>query len=97
MKSVLFLVCGAIFGFLLHQARATDYDTIVSMFRFQDLHLAGVMGVAIAVAALGLWILRRVGPRPIVGGQPELQHKPMQPGMFAAGLVFGSGWALTGA
>ena len=97
MKSGLFVVCGTIFGFLLHQARATDYDTIVSMFRFQDLYLAGVMGVAIAVAALGLWVLRRAGSRPIVGGQAELQRKPMQPGVFAAGLVFGSGWALTGA
>ena len=97
MMRLLFLICGAVFGFLLHEARATDYDTIVSMFRFQDMHLAGVMGVAIGVAALGLWVLRRTGSRPLVGGQADIQRKPMQPGVFGAGLVFGSGWALTGA
>ena len=97
MTGVLFLLCGAIFGFLLHQARATDYDIIVSMFRFQNLHLAGVMAVAIAVAAIGLWVLRRVRPRPLVGAEMDLHRKPMQRGVFSAGLVFGSGWALTGA
>lgn len=90
------LVFGAGFGFVLSRARATDYDTILAMFRFRDLHLMGVMGVAIATAAIGLAIVRRRAKHAVLGGAIDVQPKPSQPGLFPAGLVFGTGWALTG-
>jgi len=95
--NAIFLAAGALFGFLLSRARATDYDTMLALFRFQDFHIAGVMGVAIAVAALGWPLLRRTGTRAVLGCAIELPAKPMKPGIFAAGLVFGVGWALSGA
>ncbi len=87
----LFLLFGILFGFLLSRARATEYDVIVGMFRFTDLHLAGVMAVAIAVAAAGLYLLRRA--KAAIDFQPKPPHRRM----WLAGLVFGTGWALTGA
>ena len=87
----LFLLFGILFGFLLSRARATEYDVIVGMFRFTDLHLAGVMAVAIAVAAAGLYLLRRA--KAAIDFQPKPPHR----WMWLAGLVFGTGWALTGA
>jgi len=90
------LVFGLAFGFVLSRARATDYDTISGMFRFRDLHLMGVMGIAIATAAIGLAILKRRARGAVLGGPIEVQPKPLQPGLFAAGLVFGTGWALSG-
>jgi hypothetical protein len=91
MRRVLHLAFGALFGWLLHQARATDYDAIAGMFRFTDLHLMGVMGVAIGTAAIGLFALRRSG-RP-----NEVKPKPSHRWIVAAGAIFGAGWALTGA
>lgn len=91
------LAFGALFGFLLSRARATDYDAILGMFRLQDLHLMGVIGSAVATAALGLFLLRRSRARALTGGEIALTPKPMQPRLFLAGLVFGAGWALTGA
>jgi len=90
------LAFGCAFGFALSRARATDYDTILGMFRFSDLHLMGVMGVAIATAAIGLAVVRRRARHAVLGGTIDVQPKPVQPGLFAAGLVFGTGWALTG-
>ncbi len=91
------LLFGTVFGFILSRARATDYDAIAGMFRLQDLHLMGVIGVAIGVNALGLWLLRRSGAKALTGEAIEMKPKPMKKGMFAAGLIFGVGWALSGA
>jgi hypothetical protein len=70
---------------------------MMAMFRLTDLHLMGVIGSAVAVAALGLFLLRKLGVKPAIGGEMEVKPKPMRPWIFVAGLVFGTGWALTGA
>jgi uncharacterized protein len=93
----LFFLCfGIAFGFALSRARATDYDTIISMFRLTDLHLVVVMVVAIAVAAAGLAFLRRRRARALIGCAIDIQPKAMHRGILPAGLIFGVGWALTG-
>lgn len=97
MMKIVYLLAGAVFGFILHQSRITDYTTIVNMFRLKDLHLMGVMGAAIGTAALGLFFLRRAGRPAVLGGAIEIRPKPMKKGIFLAGLVFGAGWALSGA
>ena len=97
MPWAVFTVFGALFGFALSRGRVSDYDTIAGMFRLTDLHLFGVIGGAIATAALGLWLLRRAGNVTITGVAVEVRPKPWQSGAVWGGLVFGAGWALTGA
>ncbi len=95
--NALYLFFGMLFGFFLSRARATDYNTIVNMFRFSDLHLAGVMGVAIVTAAAGLYLLRRRRATALIGCAIDIHSKPAHKWLPLAGLVFGAGWALTGA
>lgn len=90
MKNLLFVAFGAVFGFLLSRARATEFDAILGMFRLTDLHLFGVIGVAIATAAAGVFLGQRAG---LVG---PIARKPMTRSVFTGGLVFGAGWALCG-
>lgn len=97
MRLGLFTLFGALFGFVLSRGRVSDYDTIAGMFRLTDLHLFGVIGAAIGTAALGLWLIRRGGNRTITGDPVEVRRKPWQRGVFSGGLLFGAGWALTGA
>lgn len=97
MSPPVFTVFGVLFGFALSRARATDYDTIAGMFRLTDLHLMGVIGSAIATAALGFWLLRHAGSRTVFGQSAELKRKPWHTGAIWGGLVFGVGWALSGA
>jgi len=96
VKALVFVASGALFGFLLSAARATDYTAIHGMFRLTDLHLFGVIGVAVATAAFGLWLVRRAGARALGGAPISLAHKPFHNAVFAGGIVFGLGWALSG-
>jgi hypothetical protein len=67
------------------------------MFRLADFHLFGVIGTAIAVTALGFWLIRRSGGHTLGGGAVEFRPKPWHRGTIWGGLLFGAGWALTGA
>jgi hypothetical protein len=97
VKPPIFVTAGAVFGFLLSRGRATDYEAILGMFRLTDLHLFGVIGVAVATAAIGLAWLRRSRARMLGGGPITLEQKPYHKAVFGGGIVFGIGWALSGA
>jgi uncharacterized membrane protein YedE/YeeE len=97
MGGLVYVLWGALFGFLLHQARVTDYDAILGLFLFRDFHLMGVMGTAIATAAIGLTVVRRRARTAPSGEPSENRPRPIHPGMVAGSLVFGIGWALCGA
>lgn len=90
------LCFGVFFGFCLSRAGATRYDYILNMFLLRDLHLMGVMAVAIAAAAPALALLKRSKLRSLSGAPLELVPKPRHPGNIWGGLLFGVGWALSG-
>ena len=90
------IALGALFGFILSRAGATDYDAISGMFRLTDLHLFGVIGLAIAVSATGFFVTRRRGIRALNGELVLLTQKPMTRGLAAGALLFGVGWGVSG-
>jgi len=92
---VFMVVAGAVFGFILSRSGAADFDVIQSMFLLEHIHLYGIIGVAVAVALPGLWLLKRSGRS--IQGEP-LKYKVRIPhrGNLLGGIVFGIGWAITG-
>jgi hypothetical protein len=66
------------------------------MFLLEDLHLAGVIGVAILLAAPILWWLRKKGIACASGCEHTIAPKAMKPGLIVGSAIFGAGWALTG-
>jgi uncharacterized protein len=88
---------GLLFGFILSRVGATSYDAIANMFLLRDLQLMGVIGLAILVGGVGLWLFRHFGVRSASGGQLEMAQKPRSAGNLFGGLLFGAGWALAGA
>ena len=89
-----FFLFGSAFGFVLSRVGATEYDVIASMFLLTDLHLMGVIGVAVVVAGLGLaWMRRRAAAG---HDAPTITPKPVKPGLIVGSVLFGAGWALTG-
>lgn len=95
MKALFFLATGVVFGFLLSMARATHAEAIIGMFRLSDLHLFGVIGIAIATAALGLALLRRTGRKSLSGETIHLEPKPYHGAVLLGGVIFGVGWAIS--
>jgi uncharacterized membrane protein YedE/YeeE len=96
MKPVRTFLFGIAFGFILSRVGATDYDAIANMFLLEDLHLAGVIGVAVVVAAIGLGAIRRARSGVLARWADVVQEKPMKPGLVVGAALFGAGWAITG-
>lgn len=85
-----YVVIGAAFGIVLVKSEAASWFRIQEMFRFQSFHMYGILGSAVAVAALGVAILRRRGI--------ALPRKELGTGRryWMGGTVFGLGWGLAG-
>ena len=70
------------------------------MFRFQSAHVYLVIASALAVAALSVQLLQRVGLRALDGALIAIPRKEMTPRgtrYWMGGTVFGLGWGLLGA
>jgi len=93
--TVLYLVLGTIFGFVLSRSGAADYDFIQGMFLFTNFQLYGIIGVAIAFGVPGLRLLKRRG-RTLLGQPLTIELKPFNRGNVAGSVLFGIGWSLCG-
>ena len=87
---------GILFGFVLCRVGATDYDAIHGMFMFTDLRLAGVIGTAVALSAVGFTYARLRQAHTLGGAPIFLTQKQMTPYLVPGALLFGVGWALSG-
>lgn len=88
---------GAFFGIVFVKAEIISWFRIQEMFRLQSFHMYGVIGTAVVVAAISVWVIKRFKIRTIDGEQVQFAEKPMHKGVIIGGLMFGCGWALTGA
>ncbi len=93
--TLLYLTLGTLFGFVLSRSGAADYDYIQGMFLFERFQLYGIIGVGVALAAPGLWLLKRHG-RSVSGRALEIERKELHRGIVAGGLLFGVGWSIAG-
>ncbi|MDP1765005.1 MAG: YeeE/YedE thiosulfate transporter family protein [Sediminibacterium sp.] len=92
-----YLVAGILFGTILTKAEVISWFRIQEMFRLQSFHMFGVIGSAVAVGALSVFIIKKCNIRTIYGEEIELHTRPVNKGQMIGGLLFGFGWALTGA
>ena len=52
---------------------------------------------AIVTGALSLWVIRKFNLKTIQGEPVVVKSKPYQKGVIYGGVLFGFGWAITGA
>lgn len=98
MTAAYFLL-GGLFGIILVKAEVVSWFRVQEMFRFQAFHMYGVMGTAVAVAALSIALLRWSGARTMAGEPIVIPPRELGRGhrYWIGGAIFGVGWALTGA
>lgn len=92
-----FLVVGALFGIVFVKAEIVSWFRIQEMFRFESFHMYGVIGSAVAVAMLSLALIRKFKLKSLNGEPIHVAPKTFHKGQIYGGLLFGFGWALTGA
>lgn len=91
MRYLKYIIYGSIFSIILIKTEAISWFRINEMFNFQSFHMYGVLLSGIAVAAIGIFILKK---RKIV----EPKQKPIQlQANILGGISFGVGWGITGA
>lgn len=88
---------GGTFGFLFCAAGFNRYDVIHGMLLLQNFNPFLVMGSAVLTAMPLLWLLERRNWRTPLGGALELKRWPVERKHMLGGMVFGTGWAVTGA
>jgi uncharacterized protein len=97
-SSAIFVLPGMLFGAILLRSEVLSWFRIQEMFRFQSFHMYGIMGSAVAVAALSLWIIRKLGLKSAAGETIVVHPIPLKwKANVIGGLLFGLGWALIGA
>lgn len=92
-----YLITGILFGIVFVKAEIISWYRIQEMFRFQDFHMYGVIGAAVATGMLALWLIRKFNIRTLDGEPIVFQPKKFNKGQVYGGLVFGLGWGLAGA
>ncbi|SFC43292.1 hypothetical protein SAMN05421780_105199 [Flexibacter flexilis DSM 6793] len=92
-----YVVVGMLFGIVFIKAEIASWYRIQEMFRFQSFHMYGVIGSAVAVAMLSLWLIRKFDIRSMSGEKITVAPKEWSIGQVYGGLFFGCGWAITGA
>ena len=97
LSNVKFAVAGILFGIILVKSEAISWFRIQEMFRLQSFHMFGLIGSAVAVGMLGVWLIKKFNIKTIDGEAIRLDTKKFNKGQIYGGLLFGFGWALTGA
>jgi hypothetical protein len=88
---------GILFGIVFVKAEIVSWFRIQEMFRFESFHMYGVIGTAVAVGLISMQIIKRTKVRTIHGEEIHVPAKEFNKGQIYGGLLFGLGWAITGA
>ena len=92
-----YLAVGILFGVVFVKAEIISWFRIQEMFRLQSFHMYGVLGTAVVTGIISVWVIKKFKVRTIYGEPIELHPKQFNKGQIYGGLLFGAGWALTGA
>ena len=90
-------IVGILFGIVFVKAEVINWFRIQEMFRLQSFHMYGVIGSAVMVGALSVWIIKKFNIKTIHGETIVIKEKKYDHGKIYGSLLFGLGWAITGA
>lgn len=98
MKYLRFLALGVLFGVVLMKSQATSWFRIYEMFQFDSFHMYGIIGSAVAIGLVGVLLIKKMGWKDFDGNPIQYADKNKSiPRYLIGGIVFGLGWALSGA
>ena len=97
ISNIRYLIAGTLFGIILVKSEVISWFRIQEMFHFQSFHMYGVIGSAVVTGMISYWLIRKLGLKTFDGKEIKFAPKKFHKGTVIGGLLFGFGWALTGA
>lgn len=98
MKALKFIFTGIFFGIVMTKSEAISWYRIQEMFRFQSFHMFGIIGTAVAIGIIGVYLIKKYKLKDIDGQSIVIPTKDEGwKRALLGGIIFGLGWALTGA
>lgn len=97
LPNIKFIIAGIIFGCLLIKGEVISWFRIQEMFHLQSFHMFGIIGSAITVGIVSIWLIKKFDIRTLGGQKISIDRKSFHKGNIYGGLLFGFGWAITGA
>jgi uncharacterized protein len=97
MKNIKYLVVGVLFGIVFVKAEIISWFRIQEMFKLQSFFMYGVIGTAILVGMLSVYVIKKHNIKTFSGEPITFEKKEFNKGQIFGGLIFGIGWAITGA
>ena len=88
---------GILFGIVFVKAEIISWFRIQEMFRFESFHMYGVIGTAVVVGLISVQLIKRFKMKTVHGETVHVPLKEFSKGQIYGGLMFGLGWAVTGA
>jgi len=92
-----YMAAGILFGMILVKAEVISWFRIQEMFRLQSFHMYGVIGSAVFVGLISVLLIKKLKAKTIYGELVVIPKKEFNKGQIYGGLLFGFGWAITGA
>ena len=92
-----YAIAGIFFGVLLVKAEVISWLRIQEMFRLQSFHMYGTIGSAVFVGMISILLIKKFNVKTIYGEPVVFSQKKFNKGQVYGGLIFGLGWAITGA
>ncbi|QNL52200.1 YeeE/YedE family protein [Olivibacter sp. SDN3] len=92
-----YMFVGIIFGVLFVKSEVISWFRIQEMFRLQSFHMYGIIGSAVVVGIISVWLIKKFNIKTIHGEKITISPKKFNKGQIYGGLTFGFGWAMTGA
>ncbi len=92
-----YMVVGTFFGIVFVKAEIVSWYRIQEMFRLHSFHMYGVIGTAVIVGMISVWMIKKFKIKTMQSEEVVFHPKIFNWGLVIGGTMFGLGWAITGA
>jgi uncharacterized protein len=97
LSNLKYVAVGIVFGIVFVKAEIISWFRIQEMFQLTSFHMYGVIGTAVVVGAISVFLIKRFNIKTLSGETVTYTPKKFTKGNIYGGLLFGFGWAMTGA
>lgn len=96
-RTAAYLFIGIFFGIVMYKSEAASWFRIYEMFQFQSFHMYGIIGSALFLGVLGVWLIKKNNVKSFYGEPITFTPKDKSFSRYMyGGIIFGLGWALAG-